>query len=222
MTCGRHVEAGVYVLGAMDDAEATAFEQHLAGCGACGVELDALMEVESALAELSAGLPDAAPAHEVLTPPGPELLDRVLGDVRTVRRRRRLFLVAAAVVLVAAGPLITLGVTGHHHEPVSQTVSAAAPHGIHATVAMTDTTWGTSVNVTLAGVRGPLTCELVAVGKDGTRQTTSTWSVAGAGYGVPGSPERFTVWGATGLHRAEIDHFDVSTSDGRLLARIGV
>ena len=32
----QHLDAGAYVLGALDDAEAARFEEHLAGCEGCG------------------------------------------------------------------------------------------------------------------------------------------------------------------------------------------
>ena len=53
-TCERHVETGAYVLGALNDADATRFEEHLAECENCAAELDSLMDVEAALAENSA------------------------------------------------------------------------------------------------------------------------------------------------------------------------
>jgi hypothetical protein len=228
MTCGRHVDAGVYALGAMDDAEATAFEQHLATCERCSAELDSLMDVEAVLAEFSADLADHEAVREILTPPGPALLERAVEEVRSAaraKRRRRMFLVAAAVALIVAGPLVTLGVTGspgHGDARPSQTVSAAGADGVRAKVLITDTSWGTNLSVVLSGVHGPLTCELVAVGRDGSRQTASTWSVGDEAYGGPGHPGQFTVWGATGFSRAQIDHFDVRTLDGRTLVRVPV
>jgi hypothetical protein len=47
-----HVDVGAYLLGALDDAEMTAFEEHLAECDACGRELDELSGVLPALQEL--------------------------------------------------------------------------------------------------------------------------------------------------------------------------
>jgi hypothetical protein len=47
---------------------------------------------------------------------------------------------------------------------------------------------GTSVSLKLSGVRGPLTCRLVAVGKDGSQQTASNWSVGKEGYGTSAQP----------------------------------
>ncbi len=35
-----HADVGAYLLGALDDAEMSRFEEHLAGCEECGRELD--------------------------------------------------------------------------------------------------------------------------------------------------------------------------------------
>jgi anti-sigma-K factor RskA len=68
--CGGDVAA--YVLGALDPAEAEAFEAHLEGCAACRDELEALTEVVPALAM-------AVPQH-----PAPKRLRRRV--VRAVRQ----------------------------------------------------------------------------------------------------------------------------------------
>ncbi|MFI6349550.1 zf-HC2 domain-containing protein [Streptomyces sp. NPDC050560] len=53
-----HETVGAYALGILDDAEATAFEEHLADCDRCARDLDDLVGVTPMLAAL-AGLPDA-------------------------------------------------------------------------------------------------------------------------------------------------------------------
>ena len=108
-------------------------------------------------------------------------------------RRRRLFLVAAAAVLIVGGPLAALALTkGGSQEapapPLANAVRAQFDEGekaasvdpetkVSAGVSMAARPWGTQVVLELANVKGPLTCDLVAVGKDGKRQTVTTWAV---------------------------------------------
>lgn len=228
----QHVDVGAYALGALDDADATRFEEHLADCERCGAELESLMGVEALLAEFAADAPagrsTADHAADLLAGPGPGLLDRLLDEVRATRRRtrrRRLCLVAAAVALIVAGPVATAAVTSHTDAGpgVSAAVSASsAATGVTAKVSMTDRPWGTDVGMALAGVQGPLECELVAVSTTGDRQTVATWAVPGWGYGVPGHPKPLTVRGGTGIPRDRISRFEVRTLDGRTLVAVAL
>jgi hypothetical protein len=183
------------------------------------------MDVEAALAEFAADLPPGQRADALLAPPEPQLLDRLLADVRDSRRttrHRRLYLVAAAVALIIAGPVVTALATSSSNgsTAVSATASGTAPAGVRAKVTMTDESWGTDLGLTLSGVHGPLSCKLVAVSSTGASQTATTWAVPDAGYGMPGMPKPLTVWGGTGFSRGQIDHFDVRTLDGRTLVSV--
>ncbi|MFE4373969.1 anti-sigma factor family protein [Streptomyces sp. NPDC056835] len=118
-----HEAVGAYVLGILDDAEATAFETHLAGCRICAVQLEEFSGMEPMLAML-ADDPDPFLAPTPLTPPpvplaqlptpsvsvrpSPQLLGRLVDEVavkRAKRKRRGLYLVAAAAVLIIGGPV---------------------------------------------------------------------------------------------------------------------
>jgi anti-sigma factor RsiW len=81
-TCGRRHDTGAYVLGALDERDRAAFEEHLRSCEGCREEVDELRVAADAL-------PLAA---EQLVPP-PELRDRIMAVVRD-----------EAAVLAAAGP----------------------------------------------------------------------------------------------------------------------
>ncbi|MEU6850144.1 zf-HC2 domain-containing protein [Actinacidiphila alni] len=222
-----HVDVGAYLLGALDDAEMTRFEEHLAGCESCGRELDELSGLLPVLEEMRedgvafARLPD-----------GDAMLDRLLAEVsgeRRARKRRRLVAVAAAAVLVIGGPAVAVLATddGGGGKPVAtQTFSpdrrsASDPAtGVRATVGVADKNWGSVVDLRLSGVRGPLTCKLVVVARDGNGQTVASWSVPAAGYGVDTQPTPLTVHGAAGLHKADISRFDVRAEDGKLLVSV--
>ncbi|WP_063730046.1 zf-HC2 domain-containing protein [Streptomyces sp. RTd22] len=130
-----HDAVGAYVLGVLDEAEATYFEEHLAGCDQCGRQLDELTGLEPLLADLAADIPGihGAPGRTAITghtphaftatptaidtltaKPGPSLLNRMVGEVaaaRSKRKRRGLYLVAAAAALIVGGPLGTMAAT---------------------------------------------------------------------------------------------------------------
>jgi hypothetical protein len=219
---------GAYLLGVLDDAEATRFEYHLAECEACGAELDSLSGLGPLLAEYAAGVP------EPVVSPSPDLLGRLMRQVSAERartRRTRLVLIAAAAALIIGAPVVAFSV-GSSGSPSAATASTATPSasavaraadvasGAVAVVSMTDKGWGTDVGLTLRGVKGPEKCYLVAISKDGEQQTVSTWSVPAAGYGVPAHPDPLIVQGGTGFVREDIAHFEVRTSDGTTLVTV--
>ncbi|MEU1128149.1 hypothetical protein ABZ371_32340, partial [Streptomyces sp. NPDC005899] len=75
--------------------------------------------------------------------------------------------------------------------------------------------WGTDVGLEVAArVPVPSVCALVAVGRDGSEETVSTWS-AGADDG-----RRVTLRGGAALRMADIDHFEVRAAGGRWLATV--
>lgn len=240
----RHTDVGAYALGVLDAVDAERFEVHLAGCDRCAAELEELMGLPPVLADFKA----SAPTLETITAtPGPRVLDGLLDEVATTRRgraRRRLFLVAAAVVLIVGGPLAAVSVKGGADEPPAPTpplanavraqfaegekVSSVDPDTkVSAGVSMAARTWGTQIVLELANVKGPLSCNLVAVGKDGRRQTVTTWAVPEGGYGIPGSAAKWNreplyAAGGAALNRSDIDHFEINTLEGRRLATVNV
>lgn len=225
-----HIDVGAYLLGAMDDEELTRFEEHLAECEECGRELDELSGVLPVLAELRAdGIGyDEPPSGDVLLQ---RLLSEVSGERRT-RKRRRLVAVAAAAVLVVGGPTVAVLASsgGDGGSTVVATPTFAADRhsasnpatGASAMVGISDKGWGSAVDLRLTGVTGPLTCSLIAVGADGSRQTVATWSVPDSGYGTNAQPRPLTVHGAAGLHEKDISHFEVRATGGRLLVSVPV
>ncbi|KWT58032.1 hypothetical protein ADL21_31595 [Streptomyces albus subsp. albus] len=238
----EHTDVGAYALGVLDDAEAARFEEHLAGCDRCAAELDDLMDLPPLLAEVRESAPDA---EAVVAVPGPAVLEGLLaeaGAARRVRRRRRLYLVAAAAVLVAGGPLATYALTSQGVEESPEHLASYArtmyEHGekagtvdpvtkVAASVSMERKPWGTHVALRLGNVRGPLTCDLVAVGKSGAEQTVTTWAVPPGGYGLKDGAAKWNkeplyTHGGSAMNRSNIDRFEVRTLDGRRLAQIKV
>jgi Putative zinc-finger len=229
----QHVDVGAYAIGALDPAEAVRFEEHLAWCEQCAVELEQLMGVGPLLAEYAQSAPDVV---SLTARPSRELLDGMLARVAATHRRsrrRRLYLVAAAAALIVAAPMATSMVVSEKAPspvPVASTFQSMfddgegrkADHtdpdtGVRATVSMKEADWGSELTVKLGNVPGPEECDLVAVGKDGSRQTATTWSVPEGGY--EWADARY-YGGGVGFDLDEIDHFEVETLEGDRLVTV--
>ncbi|MEU1786401.1 zf-HC2 domain-containing protein [Streptomyces sparsogenes] len=260
-----HDAVGAYVLGVLDDSDATYFEEHLAGCEQCGRRLDELAGLEPLLAELASGVPGvhSAPGRPGLSPhvphsftatpnaietltarPGPGLLNRMVGEVATVRHRRRrrtLYLVAAAAVLIIGGPLGAVALTSDNGSGTSVTAASTASAAfdrmstkaeatdpdtkVSATIAMDDKKWGTDAVLRLKNVKGPLTCSLVMISHSGEEQVMTNWSVPPQGYGIANSPDETAraplfAQGGASEKMAGIDHFEIRTLDGKVLVSV--
>ena len=250
----EHETVGAYALGILDDAEATAFEAHLAGCEWCAQQLDELAGMEPMLAAL-ADLPGAqgtpAIGESLAARPSPQLATRLVDEVaerRANKRRRGFYLVAAAAALIIGGPVAVLATTSGGTESVAKPaptvtvkttgnakadfagmtdrVSATDPTTkVTATVAMAPKAWGVSAVLELGGVKGPLKCSLVVVGKDGKRETMSNWSVPTPGYGIKDATTEAArnplyIHGGTAFSSDEIDHYEIVDSTGKRLVEV--
>ncbi|MCF2525794.1 zf-HC2 domain-containing protein [Yinghuangia soli] len=173
-------------------------------------------------------LPGGAAVHDL----GAARRARDARERRGVRRASRaLAAVAASAVLIVAGvaigggfegsqghgPSADLMLTGERH-PATGTVRGVGE--VTAAVALETRGWGSHVGIELRGVYGPLTCNLVVVGKDGRREVVGNWTVPEKGYGVPANPAPLVFHGGTSIPRERIDRFEVDTSDGRVLVTV--
>ncbi|MDV9173470.1 zf-HC2 domain-containing protein [Streptomyces sp. W16] len=243
----EHETVGAYALGILDDAEATAFEAHLATCEWCAQQLDELAGMEPMLAAL-ADLPGSgtpAIGESLSAKPSPRLVERLVDDVgerRAMKRRRSFYMIAAAAALIIAGPLAVIAANGGDNsgqkgsvavgtakdtfETLSDKVTATDKSTkVTATVAMSKKDWGTLGIVELSNVKGPLKCSLIAVGKNGERETMASWSVPAWGYGIANATKAeakapLYAQGGAALTPNEIDHFEVMTFDGKKLVEV--
>jgi hypothetical protein len=85
---------------------------------------------------------------------------------------------------------------------------------VSATVALTPAPAGTALVLSLRGVAPGEHCELVAVGRDGRRETAATWVATYSGEAH--------VTGTTGLTVDRIDRLEVTTPEGATLVRLPV
>ena len=187
---------GAYVLGALDEREVRAVEDHLATCAPCRAELAELRAMEEAMG-------DVPPEALLDGPPdgGDLLLQRTLRQVRAERggqvRRRRvgLGLAAAAVAAVVLGGGFAVG-RGTAPDPggVAQTSQPPAPPagtrvgtatdpetGARMTVQVKPAAGWVRVNASVAGIAQNEKCRLFVVAKDGSRQEAGSWLVSSAG-----------------------------------------
>ncbi|WP_394817708.1 MULTISPECIES: anti-sigma factor family protein [Streptomyces] len=245
----EHETVGAYALGILDDAEATAFEAHLATCEWCAQQLDELAGMEPMLAAL-ADLPGSgtpAIGESLSAKPSPRIVNKLVDEVaerRAQKRRRSFYMVAAAAALIIGGPFAAMAAGGGDSggdteqprvlastakelfESMNDKVSGTDPStGVSATVAMQTKDWGTSLGLELKGVKGELKCSLIAVTDNGERWTASTWSVGKWGYGLPDgktpeSKKPLYIGGAVAPAQNTIDHFEVVTSDGKKLVEV--
>ncbi|WP_320776329.1 zf-HC2 domain-containing protein [Streptomyces sp. CRN 30] len=247
-----HETVGAYALGILDDAEASQFEAHLAGCEWCAQQLDELAGMEPMLAAL-ADLPGAqgSPAlgETLAAKPSPRLTERLVDEVaerRARKRRRNYYMVAAAAALIVGGPVTAIAVTGGDgstNVQAGETRSATSPAKdaflnrddkvtatdptteASATVAVESKAWGTDTVLELKNIKGEEKCSLIAVGKNGERETATTWSVPAWGYGLPDATteeakEPLYVQGGVAMEVNDIDHFVVMTFGGEKIVEV--
>ncbi|MGW3970391.1 zf-HC2 domain-containing protein [Streptomyces ardesiacus] len=208
----RHGDVGAYALGVLEEAEAFRFEDHLMECPRCAAQVT---EFGPATRQLMLYRKATPRVVHPLAGPGPRLLDRLLSEVATrhrAGRRRVLYAVAAAVVCAVAGPGAVLYASqGERTAPLTAT---DARSGVWARVTAEDETWGTGVRLEVRDGTGPRSCRLVAVGRDGSEQTVTSWTVPGYG------DRSHTVRGGAALHPDEIDRYEVRTADGGRLVTL--
>ncbi|MFI9649405.1 zf-HC2 domain-containing protein [Streptomyces sp. NPDC052040] len=211
-----HRDVGAYALGVLDEAEAFRFEDHLMECPSCTAQVSEFRPAARQLMLFRRATPRTV---HPFAAPGPRLLDRLLEEVTTRhrgRRRRRLYALAAAVVLAVGGPSAAMVAASPHSSSGAVTaMSATDPHtGVWAQVSTTDRLWGSQIDVTVKDRSGPHSCQLVAVGKDGSEQTVTSWMVPSDDGGAT------TVQGGSALTSQQIDHYDVRTKDGQRLVTL--
>lgn len=242
----EHTDVGAYALGLLEETDRDAFEAHLAGCETCTAELagfsgmrELLLHVAHLKAEQGKDPPDQASTSNVV-----DLLRR--REITQHRRRRGTTILSAAAGIALLGGGIALGASiadrdaavpavppvrpPDHHGSSAQDLlargerrSAVDPRTrVAGTVAMESKGWGTHVALDLGNVRGPRTCELVAVTRSGQRHVVAGWAVPPRGYGVPDFPTHLTIHGGTASPRSDIARFEVRAEGGQELLTIPV
>ncbi|HEY1572602.1 MAG TPA: zf-HC2 domain-containing protein [Pseudonocardiaceae bacterium] len=209
MTCPHTVDVAAYVLDALEPAEAQRLRDHVADCESCRPAYAELRDLPTLLHRLA-----PADAEDILTPVDlPDTLcDELLARAaaRQGRRsRRRVFGLAAAAAAVLAGA--ATGIASPH--PATTTVAATDPHTwVHASITLTEQTWGTQIRLRLSGVAWAQQCMLVVSSADGRRDVAASWVATYRGA--------VDVTGTTAIPESRISHLDVTTTTGRRLVSV--
>ncbi|MFS8095946.1 zf-HC2 domain-containing protein [Lentzea alba] len=187
---------GAYVLGALDEQEVRAMDEHLASCPDCTRELEDLRAMEAYLGEV--------PPEAMLDGPpegGDLLLQRTLRQVRSERggvaRRRQITLGAAAAVVAAVvlGAGVFVGKATSPGDNVAAPTQTVAPDPSGTKLAsFTDPVTKASMavkvvpaagwvrtNMAINGIPEGEKCRIFVVAKDGSRQEAGSWVVSKKG-----------------------------------------
>ncbi|EGX57237.1 hypothetical protein SZN_23866 [Streptomyces zinciresistens K42] len=209
----RHRDVAAYALGVLTEAEAFRFEDHLMECPRCAAHVTEFGPVTRQLLLYRRSTPRFA--HPLATP-GPQLLNRLLETVATrhrARRRRALYAVAASAVIALGGPGVAL-MAGGGERPV-RTVQATDPaSGVWAQVTSADEAYGSQVELKVRDGAGPRSCRLIAVGRDGTEETVTSWSA------TPRDARQNTMTGSSAMRGGEIARYEVRTTEGERLVTL--
>lgn len=227
----------VYVLGAMDAAERTAYERHLATCDECARRVREFAGLPGLLTRVSVDVLESPGVPE----PVPEtLLPALVTEVRRRHRRRtalRVGLAVAAAVTLVAG---TVGVmTRLQDEPAPSTAATAqstpttpsspstpstAPAvrmdsvgggWVDGWVSLTQVAWGTRIDLECGyGPSGEetWTYAMVVHTRDGRTEQIGTWRVG------PGGDAHVSL--ATSATPDQITEVEVLTGDGTPVLRL--
>ena len=199
MDCSAaRLSLGVYVLGAIDPAERSLVDAHVATCQNCRDELAGLAGLPALLARVSAEeafalaadpFPGSAAGAELPrnSEPPRELLATVL-DLTAARRRRRRWwnasLSVAAALIIAVGVFggLRLGSSPASQNPnlpvgASGTWETVTGHsaGMSATVKYRSVGWGTQLDAEVTGIPIGTNCQLWVVDDTGHRVLAGSW-----------------------------------------------
>ena len=178
-----HTLAGAYALDAIDDLDRTRFEQHLAGCPACAVEVAELAETVAALTEATAEAPPAGLRAAVLTEVGDTA--QLGPEVRRAFHRRpvRRAWLAAAAAVVALGGAGAVGYAIADHSGGAGTRASAEAQQIAAVLGAPDArihssaTGGGRVTVVAAGSLDEAVAVLTDLPSPGADRAYQLWVI---------------------------------------------
>ena len=235
----NHIDVAAYVLGVLDEDEVDAFENHLAQCRRCALDLRDFAQLPDLLDEADANGMLRANAGER---PDGRSVRAMLDSVSETRARKRrdvaLLAAAAAVVLIVLTAIVSVNVAAPS-DPVAVSSTPSVPErsnvaknapdasgtitrtdpatGVFARLAASPEPWGTSVQVEVKGAKGPTRCELVAKSSTGESVVVGSWLVTASGPGK----DPVTLQASVGLRWHEIAEFVVrDTKDDSTLVRL--
>jgi anti-sigma factor RsiW len=207
MKCPQEVNVGAFVLGVLEPEETARLEHHLVQCARCQRTRGEFAELPGLLAKVS--------VHDV-TAPSPAPSEVAFASLRADVVRRRPHRAPWYAAAAAAAALVLAGLGGW----VAASRTAVAPlatvtgssGAVHASARFAATRDGTAITLALSGVMPGETCRLVAIAKDGHRETASTWTASYDGTA--------TVRGTVAMSTRGMDHLVIETVSGATLVTL--
>jgi hypothetical protein len=221
-----HQLLGAYLLGGLEQADVSRFEQHLAGCPDCRRELDELASLPALLDALpvadavalagpapAAAAPEATALGVVASGAEPAaLLDELAVRRRKSRRRWAAFVGAVAAACLAVGVLAAPLFNQPPRPDASYSVEA--PGGLQVQLALIKKAWGTEVSFSGTSLPTQGTLSLWVKGQDGTEDRACSWSA------TPGGRSRIT--GATPTQISRISSVELRNEGQQTVAVISM
>jgi hypothetical protein len=220
----EHEEArhalGAYAIGALEPAERSAVERHLAGCAPCRAELAELAALPGLLARL--GREEAASGVPLVDAPDPAGADRLVeaaaAERRAGRRRLRRWQAIAGIAAAAAVVLAVLGLVSIVQDdgdpprpaPIEFAVQDPAAGALNGFVRADPRGWGTEVELEVWDLPDAERFTLDVVARDGRREQAAAWSRTPLG--------QCRLTGATSIMAADIARFEIIVPGGPILA----
>jgi anti-sigma-K factor RskA len=220
---------GVYVLGAIDPAERSLVDAHLATCRDCRDELAGLAGLPALLARVNPDEVSRIQADDTVRAsfeerPPDELLGTVL-DLAAARRRRNRwrFAAAAAAVVAIAGGLFggVSAATSTTHTVYAEEFPGGAGQwetaqtasqitGVSANIKYANELWGDNFEILVDGIADGTTCEMWVIHADGSRTQVAGWTV---------SHDEGKVWyaGSAPVSAQPISSFEITAGNKVLL-----
>jgi hypothetical protein len=230
MTCQHMMTLGVYLLGALDPTERSAFESHLSYCEICRGELIRLAPLpgllnQIALEDFAENLPPtglegvavATQAQPVTEPmPLPLPLPRVedVTDVTDVTatpetpgppRYWRVAAAAAAVVVLAVGGVFGWSVWREDVTPAAGVTWSASEGSTSVEARLVDHEWGTAIQSKVHGLPPGKNCYVVVYDHYGQKEIAGWW-------GTDHDPNE-EIPSATSIMRSKIDRLEYMVED---------
>ncbi|GAA3462692.1 anti-sigma factor family protein [Saccharothrix longispora] len=237
-----HIDVAAYVLGILDEDEVDAFENHLAQCRRCALDLRDFAELPDLIDEADANGMLRSNTGE--RPDGRSvraMIDEVSEQRARKRRNVALMAAAAAVLLVVLTAVVSVNVASPADSVAGSSTSSRVPApsnaakdvpaadpsgtltrtdpatGVAAKITAVPEQWGTSLELEVKGAKGPTRCELVAKSRTGETMVLGSWAVGATNPDT--QPVRLQA--GVGLRWHEITEFSVrDTRGGATLVRL--
>ena len=233
---GLHQLLGAYLLGGLEPADARAFEEHLANCADCRLELGELESIPALLdavpvpdaVALAAGRPAVEPsaaapsaavssdARSLLGAFSETLPQPILVKMAARRRksRRRWAALVGAVAAACLGLGILAGPVLNQPPKPDASYSLQTDNGLQLTVGFVRKAWGTELQLEGRSMPPQGTMYLWVKGRDGKEEMACGWTATSSGH--------IKVTGATPVQLAGISGVELRDDNQKTVAVISV